>query len=171
MRFAGYLGAVTPLVAVTPTITEMPPIVPGVLHKGATMSFHKRDTRETTDCDDAVISAPKRVFHNPCPRRTIDPKSCHGVVKCPPHPDPRHHCSVDPNVTIIDEDTWDFPPGFDDDPIPDSGCNETITGTLQDFTPGTEFLEELPTVGSDVSGQDDVLAALFGDNRNFNLNF
>jgi hypothetical protein len=42
---------------------------------------------------------------------------------------------------------------------------------LLDFIPGTEFLEELPTVGSDVSGQDDVLAALFGDNRNFNLNF
>jgi hypothetical protein len=170
-RPAGYLGAVTHLGAVTQTITEMPPIVPGVLHKGATMSFHKRDTRETTDCDDAVISAPKRVFHNPCPRRTIDPKSCHGVVKCPPHPDPRHHCSVDPNVTIIDEDTWDFPPGCDDDQIPDSGCNETITDTLLDFIPGTEFLEELPTVGSDVSGQDDVLAALFGDNRNFNLNF
>jgi hypothetical protein len=46
---AGYLGAVTQ------TITEMPPIVPDVLHKGATMSFHKGATRESADCDDESV--------------------------------------------------------------------------------------------------------------------
>ena len=87
---AGYLRAVTQ------TTTAMPPIVPGVLHKGATMSFHKGATREMTDCDD--------------------------------------------------------------DLIPDSGCNETVTGSLEDFM--------LPMVGSDDSGMDNALMALFNQ---FNL--
>jgi hypothetical protein len=43
------------LEAVTQTITEMPPIVLGMLHKGATMSFHKGATRERSDCDDELV--------------------------------------------------------------------------------------------------------------------
>ena len=45
---AGYLGAVTQ------PITEMPPIVPSMPHKGATMAFQKGATRELTGCDDGL---------------------------------------------------------------------------------------------------------------------
>jgi hypothetical protein len=76
----------------------MPPIFPGMHHKGVTVSFHKGATREMTDCDDELIL--------------------------------------------------------------DSGCNETVTGSLEDFM--------LPTVGSDNSGIDNALMALFNQ---FNLNY
>jgi hypothetical protein len=76
----------------------MPPIVPSMLHKGATVSFHKGATRERTDCNDELFL--------------------------------------------------------------DSGCNETITGSLEDFI--------LPTVGYNDSGMYYTLMSLFNQ---FNLNY